>query len=374
MISAGEASGDLHAGHMLAVLRDKLGPVETFGMGGPALADQGMELLVDCRDLAVIGIVEVLIQYRRIMRELEKLRAAMRARPPDLLVLVDYPEFNLKLAETARELGVKVLFYVSPQVWAWRAHRVKRIGSLVDMMAVLFPFEVEFYEREGIPVRFVGHPLVDEVRCELSRDQAAEQLGLDPGRQILGLMPGSRRGEIRRILPLLLASAARIHAERGDQVQFILPLANTLAPDFVQPYLDASGLAVRQVQGRTYDAVRASDAVITASGTATLEVAMLGTPMAIVYRVNPITYAIMHRLITIEHIGLANIVAGRGIVREFVQQAARPEAIAEEGLRLLNDAAYAERMREELARVREKMGQGGGIEQVASLVEEMLTA
>ncbi|MDZ7749534.1 MAG: lipid-A-disaccharide synthase [Halofilum sp. (in: g-proteobacteria)] len=372
MISAGEASGDHHAARFVQALRQRGHAPVLAGMGGPRLAREGMELVVDCRELAIIGIVEVLVHWRRIMRELERLRARLRAAPPDLLILVDYPEFNLKLAATARELGVPVLFYVSPQVWAWRPHRVARIGRLVDMMAVLFPFEVDFYERAGVPVRYVGHPLVDEIHPEMPAADVRAELGLDRERPTLGLMPGSRRGEIERLLPLLLESARSVERERGP-VNLVLPLAATLDPEPVQARIEQSGLEVRLVPGgRAYDVIPVCDAIVTASGTATLEVALLGVPMAVVYRVHWLTWQIMHRLMTVDDIALVNIVAGRRIVQEFVQRHARPEAIAREAARLLDDADYRARMQAELAEVRTRMGEGDGPDRMAALIEEML--
>lgn len=372
MISAGEASGDHHAARFVSALKRRGTEPVLCGMGGPHLQKAGMELVVDCRTLAIVGIVEVLIHWRRIMRELEKLRERMRAEPPDLLVLVDYPEFNLKLAETARELDVPVLFYVSPQVWAWRPHRVKRIGKLIDRMAVLFPFEVPFYEQAGIPVEYVGHPLVDEIHPSIPPEQARAEFALDPGRPTLGLMPGSRLGEVERLLPLLLDSARRVQAQRGP-VNLLLPLAGTLDEAPVRERLDASGLDVHLVTGgRAYDAIQVCDAIITASGTATLEIGLMGVPMAVVYRVNWLTWQIMHRLMTVDDIALVNIVAERRIVQEFIQRDARPRAIADEAVRLLDDSAYREEIIGNLAEVRNRMGEGGGPDRMAAVIERML--
>lgn len=372
MISAGEASGDHHAARFVQALQRRGQERELYGMGGPHLAAAGMDLVVDCRELAIVGIVEVLIHWRRIMRELKRLRARLHREPPDLLILVDFPEFNLKLAETARAAGVPVLFYVSPQVWAWRPHRVEKIGARVDMMAVLFPFEVDVYERARVPVRYVGHPLVDEIHPTVTPEQARAEFGLKADRPTLGLMPGSRRGEIERLLPLLLDAAARVQQQRGP-LNLLLPLANTLDPDAVRARIDASGLDVHLVPGgRSYDVVPVCDAVITASGTATLEVALMGVPMAVVYRVHWLTWQIMHRLMTIDDIALANIVAGKRVVQEFVQHDAQPDALAAEAVRLLDDGDYREEIRRGLATIRERMGEGGGPERMAMLIEEML--
>ena len=372
MISAGEASGDHHAARFVEALRRRGHAPELVGMGGPHLQAAGMELVVDCRKLAIIGIVEVLIHWNRIMRELEKLRARLRRDRPDLLILVDYPEFNLKLAETAREVGVPVLFYVSPQVWAWRPHRVRRIGRLVDMMAVLFPFESAFYERAGIPVRYVGHPLVDEIHPTMPADEARRQFGIGNDRPVVGLMPGSREGEIERLLPLMLDAAAELQRGR-EPIRFVLPLAGTLEADSVRPHLERSDVDVRLIEGgKAYDVVPLCDAVITASGTATLEIALMGVPMTVIYRVQWLTWQIMRRLITIEDIALVNIVAERRVVREFVQDAARPKVIAAETARILDDSDYRDRMIADLAEVGTRMGDGKGPDRMAALIEEML--
>lgn len=372
MISAGEASGDHHAARFVSALKQRGTEPVLCGMGGPHLQKAGMELIVDCRELAIIGIVEVLIHWRRIMRELEKLRARLRSDPPDLLILVDYPEFNLKLAETAREVGVPVLFYVSPQVWAWRPHRVKRIGGLIDRMAVLFPFEVPFYERAGIPVEYVGHPLVDDIRPTISPELARGEFALDPEKPVLGLMPGSRGGEVQRLLPLLLDAARRVQAARGP-VELVLPLANTLEEAPVRERIVASGLEVTLVPGgRAYDVIQVCDAVLTASGTATLEIALMEVPMAVVYQVNWLTWQIMHRLMTVDDIALVNIVAEHRIVQEFIQREARPQTIANEAIRLLDDSAYREEMIANLAEVRNRMGEGGGPDRMAAVIERML--
>lgn len=373
MLSAGEASGDMHAAHAIEALHAHgIDPV-LYGMGGPHLANLGMELTLDCRELAVIGIVEVLIQYRKIMAKLEILRDRLRSDPPDLLILVDYPDFNLKLAETAKSLGIPVLFYVSPQVWAWRPKRVERIGNLVDMMAVLFPFEVKFYEEANIPVRFVGHPLVDEVYSNFTPSEAKQHLDVDESRPLVGLLPGSRKGEIKRVLPILLESAKHVLTSNPD-VAFVIPVAPTLQASELEEQVTASGLEIKLVSDKTYDVMQACDAIITASGTATLEVGMMQTPMAIAYRVNPITFAIMHRMITIPDIGLVNIVAGKRIVEEFIQKQADPMAIAQEITHILNDDDYRKNMIEELKQVKEKMGDGGASENVAQLIKEMLPA
>ena len=371
MFSAGEASGDMHAANALRSLKSQGVDVEAVAVGGPKLDAEGAEILLDCRELSVIGIFEVLIQYRRLLKKLHFVRDCLREQKPDLLVIVDYPDFNLKLAETARELSIPVLFYISPQVWAWREHRVHRIGSLVSMMAVIFPFEVAFYEKAGVPVRYVGHPLVDEVGSSLSREQAREALGVPGEAPVVALLPGSRKGEVGRVLPVMHDALTHLRKQRSD-VRVLLPVAGTLDDELLDQLLGPDDSIIR-IRGRAYDVMQASDAVMTASGTATLETAMMGTPMAIVYRINWLSYQIMSRMIRIPDIGLVNIVAGRRVVQEFVQKAAEPQAIANEVLRLIEDHDYAETMRRNLSLVQGKMGDGGASDKVADLIKEMLT-
>ena len=373
MISAGEASGDLHAANLVTAFGDLDGAAAFWGMGGPKLSAAGSELLVDSRELAYIGFVDVVLHYRKIMRELDKLRAAMRERRPDLVVLVDYPGFNMKLAHCAKSLGIPVLYYISPQIWAWRPHRIDEIRGVVDMMAVLFPFEVDIYREAGVPVRFVGHPLVDSVMVGTERGALKRQLGLQPERPTLGLLPGSRSAEIKRILPILARTATRLR-ERLGPINCLVPVADTVEPAKVQAIAASLDADLTPVQGRTYDVVNACDAIATSSGTATLETAILGTPMTIVYRVGRLNYYLMKRLITVADIGLVNIVAGRRIVKEFLQQQARPVDIADELLRLLQDADYAQTMREELAEVKRRLGSGGANRRIAELVAELLRA
>jgi len=371
MISAGEASGDLHAANLVKALRKHQPDLQVSGMGAGLLRSVDVEILVDCRHIAVMGIVEVLKKWGDIQAALKCLKAAIDNNPPDLLVLVDYVEFNLKLAKYAKDKGVKVLFYVSPQVWAWRSGRVPKIGKAIDMMAVLFPFETEVYEKNNVPVRFVGHPLADEVVPQMSKAAAQKAFCLDPVIKTVALLPGSRRSEVERILPTLLDSA-RLIKRSMENVQFILPIAPTLEREYVRAFLDAAGVEVNLIDAQTHDVVNCSDAVIVASGTATLEVALLQTPMSIVYKVNPLSYSILSRMIKIDHIGLANIVAGKGIVPEFIQNYAEPNIIAVEVIKQLEDEAYRSNMITELQAIKSKLAAGGGSSKIAELAHEML--
>lgn len=372
MISAGEASGDMHAANVANALRRHDPQLEFYGMGGAQMQDAGVELLVDCSDIAVMGIVEVLLKYRSIMAALKILKASLTENPPDLLILVDYQEFNNKLADHAKSLGVKVLFYIGPQVWAWRQHRVHQIGKRVDMMAVILPFEEAFYRDANVPVRFVGNPLADEVKPNKDKARCMREYGLDGERTVIGLLPGSRRSEIKRILPLQLAAADLLQRDKPE-LQFVIPIARSLSSELFQAELNKyRHLQVRLVDDLSYNVMQCCDAIIAASGTATLEIALMGIPNCITYKIAHLSYAILKQMVHIEHIGLVNIVAGKGIVKEFLQYQAKPGAIAAEIQRILDDADYRNTMQAELKQVREKLGKPGGVENMAELVLEML--
>ena len=371
LIVAGEPSGDMHAAHIVTALRGLRPDIGIDAMGGEALRGAGANIIVDNRDLAVVGLVEVISHYPVIRRALKRLQRQLETSPPDLLVLVDYVEFNLKLARHAKALGVPVLFYVSPQVWAWRPGRVKKIGASIDMMAVIFPFETRFYREHGIPVRYVGNPLVGKVRASRPAETVADALGLDRSRPVVGLQPGSRRSELARLLPLFLDTARRIRASL-PAAQFVLPVAPGLDRAAIAAQIpDDLPVAVSDAFG-AYDVMQLCDAIVTASGTATLETALMGVPMVIAYRVSPLSYQIFRRMIRIPDIGLVNIVAEQRIVDEFIQHDATAENIAAATQRLLRDDQARERLRQGYEAVRRKLGRLEGSTEMARLIDEML--
>lgn len=372
MMVAGEASADIYGAGLVQAVHATDPSLQFFGIGGKRMREAGVVTLVDSADMAVVGLVEVLRHFDVIAAAFLKLKRILLSDPPDLLILIDYPGFNLRLAKVAKRAGVRVLYYISPQIWAWRQGRVKKIKRLVDHMAVILPFEARFYEQAGVPVSFVGHPMADLVRVDLSRDAAATSFGLDPARPVVGLFPGSRRSEVSRLLPTIL-SAAQIIRQQHPDVQFVLPLASTLHEHDLAPYLAASdGLAITIVHERIHDLIRACSAVISVSGTVTLEVALVGTPLVIIYKLSPLTYQLAIRLVKVDHIGLCNIVAGETVARELIQDDASPERIAAEIGRILSDGAYAASLTMKLAEVGKHLGGGGADRRMAELVLELV--
>jgi len=371
MIVAGEASGDLYGATLATELHALAPEVRLLGMGGDRMRAAGVETLVDANVMAVMGLVEVLGHLPVIVKGFNILKRRLLSDPPRLLILIDYPDFNLRLAKVAKNAGVQVLYFISPQVWAWRSGRVKGIGRVVDMMAVLFPFEVPFYRDAGIPVSFVGHPLLDMVAPALGSREAAASLGLDPAKRTVGLFPGSRKSVIAKLLPVILESAALLKTRMPD-LQFVLPLASSLRMEDIEAQLAGSGVPVTVVSGRNHDVMSACDAAISVSGTVIMELALVGVPTVLIYKVSPLTYQIGKRVINVPHIGICNIVAGKRLIKELIQHEAHPVAIADEINALLNDAPYAAEVRAGLAGVREKLGSGGALVRLAELAKKMI--
>jgi lipid-A-disaccharide synthase len=371
MFSAGESSGDQHAANMFLELKKQCPEIKGVGMGGAKMAQAGINVHYDSANIAVIGIVEVLKHYGEIRRALTSMKQLLAEERPDLLVCVDYKEFNFKLAKYAKNIGIKVLFYVSPQVWAWRPGRVKAYGKVIDMMAVIFPFETEYYDAENVPVRYVGHPSVDKVHPLHGKDEDFVRFNLNDQHAVVGLLPGSRVNEIKRMLPVMLSAAEKLQANFPD-IQFVLPQADSIADELLQSYLQQSSINIVVVKNQPYDVIQCCDAVMTTSGTATLEIALLTVPMVIAYKLSPITYLLGRWLVNIPFIGLPNIVAGKGIVKELIQQDANAENLALELQHILSDRLYSAQMRENLDQVKQQLGQGGGSKNMAQLALEML--
>ncbi|MCP4767970.1 MAG: lipid-A-disaccharide synthase [Gammaproteobacteria bacterium] len=372
MILAGEASGDAHAAEFVEQLHQLQPDIELSGMGSSEMTRAGVEVFFDSSIIAVVGLVEVLRHWSDIKRAMAIVKQRLDDTRPDLLVLVDYPEFNLKMARHARELGIPVLFYISPQVWAWRPKRIHKIGRLIDHMAVIFHFEKQYYEAAGIPVSFVGHPLVDKVKTSRGADTIRARLGIAEQARVVGLFPGSRHNEVTRLLPVMFASAKRMH-ERDSELKFVLPVAATLDFDDISRQVRASGVDICVTRDEIYNVISCCDAIATCSGTVTLEIALLKVPMCILYKVSPLSYQIMRRLVTIPHIGLVNIVARDAVVKEFLQADATPQKVSQELFDLLEDREYRARIDSGLERVRKNLGSGNGVRNMAELVLAMAT-
>lgn len=387
LIVAGEASGDLYGDLVMRAMAGSGRAVEFTGIGGPSMRSAGLRALGDAGVLGVTGFFEVLGSARaiwRAYREACRVLASSAGRP-DLALLIDYPDFNLRLARKARGAGVPVLYFVSPQVWAWRKGRVMQVAGTVDRMLVILPFEEEIYRRAGVPVEFVGHPLLDLVRPERTREQALRPLGLDPKRPVVALLPGSRGNELRAHLPAMLGAARLLRDEFRD-LQFVVPVAPTLDLEEIRGLVMAQ-FAPRSAGGRDgngpgwavvgehrYDAVAACDAAVVASGTATLETALLGVPMVIVYRMNALTYTLARLLSDVPHIGMPNLIAGDRVAPELVQAECRAPRIAQEVRRILTDPRAAEAIRHGLAGVRSRLGRPGAISRVAAVAWDMIGA
>jgi lipid-A-disaccharide synthase len=377
MLSAGDASGELHAAALVRALRARLPGTRFFGLGGVEMEKAGVELLVHQRELAIGGLIEVLGSAGRIVSAWRRMTSALGGEKPDLLVLVDSPDFNLPLARRGRRLGVPILYYVSPQVWAWRRGRIGKIARRVDRLAVIFPFERDVYAGTGLPVDYVGHPLIERTRAtveRLDRASARRALGFDVEGGLVALLPGSRRNEIRHGLALQLACSAALHRERPD-LRFAIALAPSLSREWVEERVARiglpEGLDLRLVEGRSYELLRAADVALAKPGTITLEVALLGCPLVVAARAHPLSAAIGRRIIAVPSFTMVNLIAGAPVVPEFLQEQARPERIARALADLLEGPAR-ELQLEKLAAVRERLGAGGAAERAAEIAVEML--
>ena len=367
MFSAGEASGDLHGASVAKALKELAPDVRMFGMGGRHMAEAGVEIVYDIADLGVIGIVEVVKNLPRLFRLRDMLGEVMDRERPDVLVVIDYPGFNTRLAKVAKAKNIPIVSYISPSAWAWGKGRAKETAEIVTKVAAIFPFEADVYREAGADVVFVGHPLLDIVKPSMSREQAYSYFGADPDRPVLLLLPGSRKQEIENLLPVMLDAAVQITAKL-PQCQFFLPVASTIPESMLNTLIQGRGLDIKFTHDKTYDLMSIANVAIAASGTVTLEAALLNLPSVIIYKVNSLTYFLGKLLVKIPHIGLPNIVAGRKILPELLQNGANSEAITAEVLPLLTDGQIRQTVMTDLAVVREKLGSGGAVQRVAAVV------
>lgn len=365
---AGEASGDLHGAAVIRELRGMAPDIETAGIGGDLMAGEGMRVVHHIRDLSFMGFIEVVKNLRMIRRVEGELAAEMDARPPDVAVLIDYPGFNLRFAREVKRRGIPVVYYISPQVWAWNRGRVRKMARLVDRMNVIFPFEAEIYRKAGINVEFVGHPLAEHLGTRGTRREFFEKHGLEPGKKLLALFPGSRPQEIEKILPVMVETARRL--ERSHHTQAALGVSANLGAAAVNAFVPGDA-PVKILEHATHDLMAFADVAIVTSGTATLETGWFGTPMIVVYRTSPLTFLIGRLLVNVPWIGLVNIVAGKKIVAEFIQWHMTADRLAAEAGSLLDDPSRAAAMRRDLSVIREKLGGPGASQRVARGILEL---
>ncbi len=367
-ISAGEASGDLLASDLTQALLKQQSNLLISGMGGQLMQQAGVNIIQDGNEVALVGVIEIIKHLKTLRRVFNKIKNHLAATQPDLVILVDFPGFNLRLAKIAKAMGIKVLYFVSPQIWAWHYGRIKKIKQYVDHMAVLFQFEETLYQKENMPVSFVGHPLMQLVKKTASKEQLYQQYQLNPAQPIVALFPGSRCTEIERLLPIIRDTLPLIQA-RLPQTQFILPLANSLSIETLQPWLTPE---MRIIENNTYNILQVCDAAIAASGTVTLEIALSRVPLVITYKLSKLTHLLSKLVVKVKNIGLCNIVAQEQVAKEFLQYRAKPSAIANETIKILTDHHYRQNILNKLDSIPSKLGDGHCANKTAALALRML--
>ncbi len=370
MIVAGEASGDQHGAKLVAEMRRSNPAIFFCGIGGKSMASAGVRILVDTADLTVVGITEVIAKLPVVYRSLAVAKKLLQSLKPDLLILIDFPDFNLRVAATARKLGIPVLYYISPQIWAWRRGRVKKIGKLVSHMAVILPFEADFYSAHGIPVTFVGHPLLDRITGAEEEGDTAED---SAEHTLIGLLPGSREVEIKRLLPVMLDAAERMH-KQDPRLKFAVSVAPTVERKMLEAMIKGRGgdgsISLSEIPvERLFGMCRL---VVAASGTATLQAAIAGTPMVIIYKVSQISYWLGRALIRVDHIGMINLIAGRRLVPELIQDQATAANISDQVFGLLSDKERLAQLKKDLLTAGQLLGGPGASRRVAQIALDLM--
>jgi lipid-A-disaccharide synthase len=367
LLSAGEASGDLYAAQLAAALGARF-DCGLFGMGGDRMREAGVDVVSDYREVSVLGITEILRHLPQLVRAMRRLVDSARQRKPELAILTDFPGFHLRLARKLKPLGVRNVYYICPQFWAWRPWRVRLVQRRFALALCIFPFEEKFFADAGVPVKFIGHPLVGKVAAKQGRQEFFARHGLDEKHKLVTILPGSRRSELTRHLPVLREACARIHAQLP--AQFVIAALAGQTAVLRQGWPE--GASIKVVEGQTYDALAHADASIVSSGTATVEAALLDAPMAVIYRVSRLTALLARPLLRTRFFSMVNLIAGRQVVPELIQNDCNPENVAKHILRLLRETGAAGQMRAGLGEVREKLGPPGAVERAADAIVELL--
>jgi lipid-A-disaccharide synthase len=375
MIVTGEASGDLHGANLVRALRQRLPDLRIYGMGGSELEREGMDLLYDAAKVAVVGISEVFSHLQDIFAAQKILRRCLAEDPPDLVILIDLPDFNLMIAKQAKKRGIPVFYYITPQVWAWRRGRARKLKRYTDKLGVILPFEEAFFRELGVDAEYVGHPLLDSVRCTLTKEEFRAQQQLPANVKCIGLLPGSRKREIDSLLPIFLKAATKLQADTSDHLVFLLPKASTLS----HCQLDAAGLAnyhdkldIRVISENRYNMMAACDGVVAASGTVTLELAILQVPMVVVYKISMLTYRLAKLLVHLRFFSLVNLIAGNEVVPELLQHEVTPPAICDHLKPLLTNTPKRQKMVAALQKVNDALGESGASARAANAAYRML--
>lgn len=371
LIVAGEASGDLHASNLIRATHNIAPQIQFYGMGGVQMQAAGAKLTHDLKQVSVIGLVEVLGRLPQILRTLKELAHSLATEKPDIAILVDFPDFNLRLAAKLKKAGIPVIWYISPQIWAWRAERITKIMQLVDYMLVILPFEVDFYKRHNLNVTFVGHPLIDKLTTKLSPTEARQHFDIKTEDPLIALLPGSRNIEIKLLLPHLL-HAAEILYKRNPRYQFVLPVANSLDPQAIQTRLTKIHAPIKVVTGATYEVVAAADVAVVAAGTATLETALLNTPEIIIGRVTRLTWWLWSKYTKLPYYGLPNYILDEKLITELIQYQADGESIAQQVENLLTSETQRRRLQDGYQRIHTRLGTGGASQRVAQVLLDIL--
>lgn len=372
MIVAGEASADLHGAEVVAQLNTRYPALNIFGVGGKAMRAHNFEALVPAEEMSLAGLTEVLLGLPKMFRIMSLLTAQVKIRRPAVVMLIDLPDFNIRLARRLKKIGIPVVYYISPQIWAWRQGRVEQIRQFIDKMLVILPFEKEFYKKHEVDVEFVGHPLVEELSGAPTQREARAQLGLGSTQApVVALMPGSRRKEVSRHLPVMLQAIALLRQE-SPNLRALIPVASTISQDWVTQLVGKTGVDAQIIDGQAVEIIRAADAAVVCSGTSTLQTALLHRPMVVVYKVSWLTHVILRRLIKVAHIALVNLIAGKELVTELVQNAFTPRRLTDELRIILNNADKQQTLRLGFDEIRATLGDGAVASRVVDALADYL--